>query len=95
MESEANAYGERKTAVTMMVHVARRMLQMGNAVGEMVPASRRVRVAGYKRSQSMARAYTNRAFDGMRRDFIVGLLPKLSRGWETRENEKGTHVLRR
>ena len=61
---EANDYGRRKTAMTMMVHAAPRFLKMGKAVGRMIPSMERGIVAGCRRTQSMPIAYTNKAGAG-------------------------------
>ena len=59
-ECEANGYGKRKTAIAMMVHAAPRILKMGKSVGTMICSMGRGIVAGCKRSQSLAKCYTNR-----------------------------------
>ena len=72
-ECEANGYGKRKTAISMMVHAAPRILKMGKAVGVMICSMGRGIVAGCKRSQSMAKCYTNRFVKGLRESFYVEL----------------------
>ena len=70
-ECRSNNYGRRKTAMSMMVHAAHRKLKMGKAVSRNTKSVGRGIVAGCKRSQSMAKAYTNRSVDKLRRSFIV------------------------
>ena len=72
-ECEANKYGKRKTAITMMVHAAPRMLKMGKAVGVMICSMGRGIVAGCKRSQSIAKCYTTRFVQGLRERFYISL----------------------
>jgi len=72
-ECERNKYGKRKTARSMLVHAAPRKLKMGKAVSRNTKSVGRGIVAGCKRSQSMAKAYTNRSVDKLRRSFIAFL----------------------
>ena len=62
-ESEGNKYGKRKIAITMFVRAASRKLKMGKAVSKNTKSMGRGIVAGCKRSQSLAKAYTNRSVD--------------------------------
>ena len=85
-ECERNKYGKRKTARSMLVHAAPRKLKMGKAVSRNTKSVGRGIVAGCKRSQSMAKAYTNRSVDKLRRSFIAFLPTKK---YEIRENTEG------
>ena len=57
----------------MMVHAAPRKLNMGKTVSKNTKSVGRGIVAGCERSQSIAKAYTNRSVDKLRRSFIVFL----------------------
>ena len=80
-ECGKNKYGERKTARSMIVHAAPRKLKMGKAVSRNTKSVGRGIVAGCKRSQSMANAYTNRSVDKLRRSFIA-FLPERNTKYE-------------
>ena len=80
-ECGKNKYGGRKTARSMIVHAAPRKLKMGKAVSRNTRSVGRGIVAGCKRSQSMAKAYTNRSVDKLRRSFIA-FLPERSTKYE-------------
>ena len=80
-ECEYNKYGKRKTAMSRMIHAAPRKLKMGKAVSRNTKSVGRGIVAGCKRSQLMARAYTNRSVDKLRRSFIV-FLPEWDNTYE-------------
>ena len=60
-----------------MVHAPPRKLKMGKAVSRNTKSVGRGIVAGCKRSQSMAKAYTNRSVDKLRRSFIAFLPTKI------------------
>ena len=85
-ECEQNGYGKRKTVLSTLVLVAPRKLKMGKAVSANTRSVGRGIVAGCKRSQSMVKAYTNRAVDKLRRSFIV-LLPE----WNTKYEKTPTN----
>ena len=87
-ECDSNNYGRRKTAMSMMVHAAPRKLKMGKAVSRNTRSVGRGIVAGCKRSQSMAKAYTNRSVDKLRRSFIV-FVPERNTKYETHTKEEG------
>lgn len=76
-ECERNKYGKRKTARSMLVHAAPRKLKMGKTVSRNTKSVGRGIVAGCKRSQSMANAYTNRSVDKLRKSFIAFLPTKI------------------
>lgn len=57
--------------MSMMVHVAPRKLKMGKAVSNNTTSVGRGIFAGCKRSQFMAKAYTIRAVDKLRRSSII------------------------
>ena len=80
-ECGKNKYGKRKTARSMIVHAAPRKLKMGKAVSRNTKTVGRGIVAGCKRSQSMAKAYTNRSVDKLRRSFIA-FLPERNTRYE-------------
>ena len=69
----------------MMVHAAPRMLKMGKAVGKPIRSMGRGIVAGCKRSQSLAKCYTNRFVDGLRLSFHASL-PKSARQGAHKQN---------
>ena len=75
-ECDSNNYGRRKTAMSMMVHVAPRKLKMGKAVSSNTKSVGRGIIAGCKRNQSIAKAYTNRSVDKLTRSFIVFVLER-------------------
>ena len=79
-ECSNNQYGKRKTAMSMLIHAAPRLLKMNKTVGEMVRSVGRGIVARCKGSQSMAKAYTNRHVDMLRRSFIVSLPLQIPKG---------------
>lgn len=85
-ECERNKYGKRKTARSMLVHAAPRKLKMGKAVSRNTNSVGRGIVAGCRRSQSMAKTYTNRSVDKLRRSFIAFLS---TRKYEIREDTEG------
>ena len=58
-----------KTAMSLLVHAAPRKLNM--AVSRNTKSMGRGIVAGYKRRQSLAKAYTSRSVEKLRRSFIV------------------------
>ena len=70
-ECDANRYGRRRTALALQVHAAPRRLKMGTAISKGIPSVGQSIVAGCKKSQSMARAYTNRAVETMRTNFTI------------------------
>ena len=80
-ECGENNYGRRKTAMSMIVHAPPRKLKMGKAVSRNTRSVGRGIVAGCKRSQSMAKAYTNRSVDKLRISFIA-FLPERSTKYE-------------
>ena len=84
-ECKFNNYGRKKTAMSMMVHAAPRMLKMGKAVGKPIQSMGRGIVAGCKRSQSLAKCYTNRFVEGLRFSFHASL-PKPARRGTHKEN---------
>ncbi len=90
-ECDSNNYGRRKTAMSMMVHVAPRKLKMGKAVSRNTRSVGRGIVAGCKRSQSMAKAYTNRSVDKLRRSFIVFVHGKNTKYEHTPKKESGSY----
>ena len=49
-ECSNNSYGKRKTAMSMLIHAAPRLLKMGKTVGEMIRSVGRGIVAGCTRS---------------------------------------------
>ncbi len=53
----------------MIVHAAPRVLKMGKAISSKTSAMGRGIVAGCKRSQSLAKAYTNRDVDRLRQSY--------------------------
>ena len=56
------------------------MPAMGKSHGEMIPSMGSGIVAGCKRSQSLAKAYTNDSVDGLRKNFTVHLPDIVFRG---------------
>ena len=86
-ECDINNYGRRKTAMSMMVHVAPRKLKMRKAISKNTKPVGRGIVVGCKRSQSMAKAYTNRSVDKLRRSFIV-FIPEKEYEIRTQKKEK-------
>ncbi len=64
-------YGLLNTSLTMMVHAAPRVLNIGKAVGKMLPSVGRSISAGCGRSQSFARSYTNKSVNKLRSSYGV------------------------
>ena len=86
-ECDCKNYGRRKTAMSMMIHAAPRKLKMGKAVSRNTNSVGRGIVAGCKRSQSMAKAYTNPSVDKLRRCFIV-FLPERNTRYESTQRRR-------
>ena len=86
-ECDNNNYGRRKTLMSMMGHVAPRKLKMGKAVSKNTRSVGRGIVAGCKRSQSVAKAYTNRSVDKLRRSFIV-FIPERNTKYENTPKQR-------
>ena len=71
--------------MSMLIHAAPRMLKMNKTVGEVICTVRRGIVAGCKRSQQMAKAYTNRHVDRLRRSFVVSLPIHVPKGCSAKQ----------